>query len=146
MKYNTKKKVVSTVNLAGGKANKLNSKMELIFAVLSTFLKDEFYESGDSRAERIKDLIQLVDDPLFVAQLAVVARDSFNLRSVSHLLIGSLAKSHGGDSLVGRAIFNVTKRPDDLLEIASVIGINDLTNQFKTLSDQLSIIEKAKET
>lgn len=130
MKFNSNKEVVVTENLAGGKAIPLDKKMELVFAVLATFLKDEYYESGNERMERIINLIK-ENDPVFVAKLAVVARNKFHLRSVSHLLLGELAKLHKGDDLLTRAMQQAVERPDDLLEIAAVIGVDKLTKQFK---------------
>ncbi len=111
-----KKVSTKTVNLAGGISYKRPLKEELVFAVLSTFLENKFYESGDERVERIKDLISEVDHE-FVAKLAIVARKEFHMRSVSHLLLGELSKIHKGDSLVQTTIVQATERPDDLLEI-----------------------------
>lgn len=120
-KFNTKKPVSKTVNLAGAKAYKLSSETELVHAVLTTFLNDKYYESGADRIARIQNLVS-ESKPQFVANLAVIARTEFNLRSVSHLLLGELSKVHNGDSLVKDAIVAATVRPDDLLEIASYVG------------------------
>lgn len=117
-KFNQKKPSDKTVNLAGGIALKHSPEMELIVSVLSTFLKDKFYESGDERIERLKGLIAMVK-PEFVAKLAIVARRDFHLRSVSHLLIGELSKIHRGDSLVSKAIQQIAERPDDLIELVA---------------------------
>lgn len=120
-KFNTKKPVSKTVNLAGAKAFKLTSETELIHAVLTTFLDDKYYESGNDRIARIQKLIS-ESKPQFVANLAVVARTEFNLRSVSHLLLGELSKVHNGDSIVKDAIVAGAVRADDLMEIASYVG------------------------
>lgn len=100
---------------------------ELIHGVLTTFLDDKFYESGSDRIARLQALIQHVVEKgkgaEFVAKLACVARNEFNLRSVSHLLVGELAKLHRGDDLVKRAIVKVSNRPDDLSEIASYVQL-----------------------
>lgn len=100
----------------------MNKEMELIHAVLTTFLNDKFYESGADRMTRIQALIR-ANDPIFVAHLAVVARTEFHLRSVSHLLLGELAKVHRGDNLVMRAIVKCAERPDDLVELAAYVGM-----------------------
>lgn len=109
------------MNLAGGKAISMNPQMELIHAVLTTFLEDKFYESGSERMERIAKLVE-ANDPVFVANLAVIARKEFNLRSVSHLLLATLSKVHKGDSLVKDAIVEAALRPDDLMEIVALCG------------------------
>ncbi len=123
MKFNEKNvSNTKTKNLAGGVAFKRNKESELVFAVLSTFLENKFYENGD---ERLKRICKLVKDnkPEFVAKLAIVARNEFNLRSVSHVLIGELAKNHKGDNLVMKTIVKCAVRPDDLTEICSYIEI-----------------------
>lgn len=110
-----------TTNLAGGSAFSMNPEMELIHAVLTTFLENKFYESGDARLERIKKLVAQ-NKPEFVSKLAIVARNEFNLRSVTHVLIGELAKNHKGDSLVKDTIVACAIRPDDLIEIVAYVG------------------------
>lgn len=117
-------KVVSnkTTNIAGGQAFSMDKRMELVHAVLTTFLEDKFYESGDERMKRIQVLVAQ-NKPEFVANLAIVARLEFNLRSVSHALIGELAKIHKGDSLVKDTMVKACIRPDDLMEIASYVGV-----------------------
>lgn len=120
-KFNKKSSVTKTTNLAGGVAFKLDSATELLHAVLTTFLEDKHYESGDARMKRIAKLVG-ENDPEYVARLAIVARKEFNLRSVTHVLIGELAKTHKGDSLVMNTIINATLRPDDLTELVSYVG------------------------
>lgn len=107
-------------NLAGGKAFSMKPKQELLHAVLTTFLSDKFYESGNDRIARIKLLVSKVPAD-FAAKLAVVARKEFHLRAVSHLLVGELSKVHRGDSLVMKAIKKAVERPDDLTEIAAYL-------------------------
>jgi len=120
-KFNQTKPTNKTTNLAGGKAFKMDARSELTHAVLTTFLEDKFYESGNDRIDRIKELVAL-NKPEFVANLAFVARTEFHLRSVSHLLLGELAKVHKGDDLVKRAIVACAIRPDDLIEIFAYLG------------------------
>lgn len=118
-----------TYNFAGGKAFKSQPKEELVFSVLSTFLENKFYESGDERIERIKNLVSQVD-PLFTAKLAIVARKEFHLRSVFHLLIGELSRNCKGNSLVKNTIIQGVERPDDMLEILAYVG-KPIPNQIK---------------
>lgn len=121
-RFNTSNPSSRTVNLAGGQAFTMDPRTELVHAVLTTFLEDKFYESGDERITRIQNLIKL-NKPEFVAKLAIVARLEFNLRSVTHLLIGELSKIHKGDSLVKDTMLKACIRPDDLTEIVSYVGI-----------------------
>jgi hypothetical protein len=127
-KFNTIK-TNKTTNYGGGVAYKHSPEMELVVSVLTTFLEDKFYESGDERIERIKELVKKVS-PEFVAKLAIMARKEFYLRSVVHLLVGELSRNHRGDSLVRKTIVKTTERPDDLIEIVAYLD-KPLPNQVK---------------
>lgn len=123
-KFNTKDTNNETKNYMGGKAFKHSSEEELVFASLTTFIEDSYYESKDKRLDRIRTLVAAIaeKDPLFVAKLAVVARKEFHMRSAFHVLIGELARVHRGDSIIENAIMSGAERPDDLTEIISYLG------------------------
>lgn len=110
-----------TTNLAGGRAFSMDSETELVHAVLNTFLEDKFYESGDARLERIKELVKKCD-PQFVANLAIIARKEFHLRSVTTMLLGELAKNYYGNSTMKDTIIAATERVDDLTELVTYCG------------------------
>lgn len=118
-KFN-KKTSTRTINLAGGKAYSMNAEQELVHAVVSTFLEDKYYESGDDRVTRIASLVSQVD-PKFVSNLAIITRKEFNLRSVVTVLIAELSKIHRGDSLVKDTIVNACVRVDDLIELVAYL-------------------------
>lgn len=120
-RFNTKNPSTKTVNKAGGYAFKMSPQMELVHAVLTTFLEDKYYESGSDRKDRIVHLIGL-NKPQFVANLAIVARKEFHLRSVTTLLLGELAKTARGSSLVWETIVAATERVDDLTELTAYLG------------------------
>lgn len=128
-RFNTKAPSTKTENLAGGVAFKHDTKTELVHAVLTTFLENKFYESGDARAKRIVQLVSGVSAD-FVARLAVIARTEFNLRSVSHLLLGELSKVAHGTDLVKRAVEKAVVRPDDMTEVTSYLE-GKLSKQLK---------------
>lgn len=128
-KFSKKSPASKTLNKAGGFAYKHDPKTELVTAVLNTFLEDKFYESGSERLQRIQDLVTKVPAQ-FVANLAIVARTEFNLRSVVTVLLGELAKVHKGDSLVKETIINATQRVDDLTELVAYAG-SPLPKQVK---------------
>lgn len=115
-----KKTSTSTGNLAGGKAYSMKPEQELVHAVLTTFLQDKYYESGDDRITRISSLVSQVD-ARFVSNLSIIARNEFYLRSVTTVLIGELAKTHRGDSLVKDTIIAATPRADDLIELVAYL-------------------------
>lgn len=128
-RFNQKTGSARVSNLAGGKAFAMKPKEELLHAVLTTFLSDKFYESGDDRLKRIQALIPQVGAE-FAARLAVIARKEFHLRSVFHALIGETSKISTGTDLVKRAIEAGVERPDDLTEIAAYLE-GKLSKQVK---------------
>lgn len=119
-------------NYMGGVAYKQTPKTELIFAVLSSFIENSYYESADNRIKRISELVKkiAIEEPKFVAKLAIYTRNEFNMRSSFHVLIGELAKAHKGDNLVSRTIQIGVSRVDDLTEIVSYLG-KPVPNQVK---------------
>ena len=119
----------TTTNLAGGKANKMSPELELFFSCATTFLEDKFYEKADDRMNRIIGLCNCVQH-YYIAQLAVYCRNVLNLRSVTHLLVATLARIHRGDSLVRRTMVRIALRPDDLTEIVAILG-KPIPNQVK---------------
>lgn len=128
-KFSIKKESTNHINYDGGKAFSLRPEMELVLAVLTTFLEDKYYENKDTRIKRLKLLVKKVD-PIFVAKLAIFARTKFHLRRVSHLLVGELSRIHRGDSLVSTVIETIAERPDDLVEIVAYLG-KPLPKQIK---------------
>lgn len=108
----------------GGVTFKATPYQDLCDRVLTSFFgEDKFYESGKQESRHIIQLIHEVGkhDPIFVAKLAVLAREEFKLRSVSQVLVAELSKIYRGDSRMKKAIKRVIKRPDDMTEILGYI-------------------------
>jgi len=107
-----------TCNLAGGQAHVPTPKLEFASALLSTFTTDTFYKSAGDQVQRIAELTQKLEDPLFAAKAAVYTRKQNGLRSVSHIVAGELSQRvdvKGSPWL--RAFYRkVVQRPDDITE------------------------------
>jgi 60 kDa SS-A/Ro ribonucleoprotein len=85
-------------------------------AVLSTMLfEDTFYESGNSIANTIKELIPQCR-PMEVAHLAIDARDGMYLRHAPLFLVRELARVKGNGSIVASTLAHVIQRPDEMGE------------------------------
>lgn len=128
-----------TVNHEGALAWKMGPVAELYAAVVTASLSDTFYEPTDKRLERIRTLIRL-NDPLFVAKLAVYARTQMHLRSVPLVLVVELAKLHKGDSLVSRTVAAVVQRADEITELLAYYQMSNSlsgTKKLNRLSKQL---------
>src|ERR1039457_5039852 len=85
-----------TVNYEGAPAYKLESKLDLYAAVVTSSLSDKFYESTDDRVKRVRNLVAKCP-PAFVAKLAVYTREQMYLRTMPLVLVNELAGVHNGD-------------------------------------------------
>ncbi len=141
MRFNFMKRgvVQETVNYEGEKAFTLTPQLELYTAVATAALSDNFYEKANDNLKRIIDLIQK-NDAVFVAKLAVYAREQMHLRSIPLVLVTELAKQHNGDNLVSAVTARVVQRADEITELlafyAQSNGRNDV-KQLNKLSKQL---------
>ena len=102
----------------GAPAAVLTAEQALRRSVASCLLwEDEFYEDGQSIADRIAALSMEVA-PQVLADLAVEARERFNLRHAPLMLLVGLVR-HGGP-LVAPTIERVIQRADDLTEFVAI--------------------------
>ena len=106
-----------TRNLAGGQAFGESQKLELVSILLTSFLEDKFYRSGDATVKRLRELVGQIADKEFVAKAALYARNDAGMRSVSHLVAGDLARHVKGAKWTKRFFDRVARRPDDVLEV-----------------------------
>ena len=118
MSYNDKLRCDNlTTNHEGAVAWRMTPEWELYTTVVTTMgTDDKYYEGGEVRIRRIADLVRRVD-PVFVAQLAIYAREQMHLRSVPLLLLVELSMQHKGDSLVSRAVSRTIQRADEMAEL-----------------------------
>lgn len=107
-----------TVNLAGGVAYTRNPESRLVSLLLGSFLRDQFYRSGDDTLDELVQLVGLVD-PTFAARAALYARDEFGMRSVSHVVAAELCDSVKDSYWLRPFLSHVVIRPDDVTEILS---------------------------
>lgn len=95
----------------------------------------EFYEDGQSIAERIRDLALQVS-PEDTAALAIEAREDFKLRHAPLMLLYALTKTGAGrsDGLVADTVERVIQRADELSEFVALyrhMGGKSLSKQVK---------------
>ena len=109
----------STHNLAGGQAFELSKRAELVTILLTSFLDNKYYRTGNETAKRIRALVNEIPDKEFVAKAALYARNEAGMRSVSHLVAGELAHSVKGKEWTKQFLDRVVYRVDDVLEILS---------------------------
>lgn len=108
-----------TVNNEGYPAYRMDGKTKLVHQVLTSFINEsKFY--GDNTDELIDALKSgIKKEPAFISKLAMFARREFNMRSVSHVLVGYLANIPEGKPFVRETVKGVVLRGDDATEILS---------------------------
>lgn len=116
-KFRTKSVGTKTENIAGGEAFKQSDKMELVSLLLTSFVNDKFYESSSNQLDRLEKLVSKIKDKKFIAKAAIYARKEFGMRSITHALIGELAKEVKGENWLKFGIRRAIHRPDDMMEI-----------------------------
>lgn len=104
-------------NLAGGEAYQSSLKLELVSLLLTSFLDDQYYRSGNAAADRLRLLVGEISEKTFVAKAALYARKETGMRSVTHLVVGELARQVKGALWTKQFFERVVHRPDDVLEI-----------------------------
>ncbi|OXB01801.1 ribonucleoprotein [Flavobacterium oncorhynchi] len=142
MKFNfLAKEKNNIVNHENAPAFSLTSEYELYTAVVTTSLSASFYEKDTTRLERIKNLIQKCN-PVFVAKLAVYARNEMHMRSVPLVLVVELAKIYSGDSLISKMIIHVIQRADEITELLAYYQMANERNGVKKLNRLSKQIQK----
>ncbi|KOA19210.1 hypothetical protein CLHOM_23160 [Clostridium homopropionicum DSM 5847] len=135
-----------TLNISGHEAYEMKSKEKLVTQVLtSLFNEDKFYgDNSETLVQTVREVIK--EDPRFVANLCIYARKEMHLRSISHVLIGELARFQSGKAYVRRAMNKSIERVDDMTEILSyyinTYGKPIPNSMKKGLSDRLSTFDE----
>lgn len=122
-KFNTRTSS-KTVNIAGGPAYKQTDKLEFVSILLTSFLKDKFYESENETLERLSGLFMGMSDKKFAAKAALYARNEFGMRSVSHFVAAKIAQTVKGEQWTKSFFDKIVHRPDDMTEILAAYWQN----------------------
>ena len=118
----------------GAKAKHINAELQLRRSVMACMLwEDEFYESGESIADRIKNTIPLVA-PEKVAAIAIECREKMKLRHVPLLIVREMARIPSHKGIVASTLSRVVQRADELAEFLAIYwkeGKQSLSAQVK---------------
>ena len=111
----------------GAPAVTISPEAALRRSVLACMLwENEFYESGETIAARIRALVPQVE-PATVAALAVEARTAMKLRHAPLLLAREMARYATHRSLVAETLVRVIQRADELAEFVAIYWANGRT-------------------
>lgn len=117
-KFNTPAGPAISANLAGGDAYESSYELQLTVLLLTTFLKDKYYETEKETLKRLVNLIHAVD-PVFAAKALIYARTVYGMRSITHAGASMLGIYASGKPWA-RSFYNkIIYRLDDMTEIAS---------------------------
>lgn len=134
MKFNQNSKGKDRmINYEGGEAYRLTPEWQLYVMTVTSSLSNTFYENVGDRLTVMRELIAK-NDPQFVAQLAIYARDVMNLRSVPLVLAVELARVHRGDSTVRRLVSRVIQRADEITELLAYYQLANNRTSVKKLN------------
>lgn len=118
----------------GGRAQHINPELQLRRSVMACMLwEDEFYESGKTIADRVRELVPLVK-PDLVSRMAIEARERMYLRHMPLYLVREMARSNGHKAYVADTLSRVIQRADELAEFMSIYwaeGRQPLSAQVK---------------
>jgi hypothetical protein len=104
----------------GAPAAAITPEQALRRSVLACMLwENEFYETGATIADRIRELVPKVQ-PAHVAALAIEARSSMKLRHAPLLLVREMARHATHRALVAQTLASVIQRADELAEFVAI--------------------------
>lgn len=117
MKTNVAVRQIPVYTHEGARASRIGPEQELRRTVAACLLwEDNFYEDGQSIAQRIKDLVPRCR-PEFVAACAFEARTKQKLRHAPLLLVREMSRATPAHRLlVGKLLPDVIQRADELAE------------------------------
>lgn len=117
-KFNPNAPTSQTTNLAGGVAYKQSNEMALVSLLLTSFAEDKYYSAADEQFKRLASLIASCDKH-FAAQAILFARNTFGMRSITHVATSLLAYYISGEPWAARFFDKVVHRVDDMTEIVA---------------------------
>jgi len=121
---------METINHENTLAYRLSDEWHLYAAVVTASLSDKFYETAADRLELIRSLIRKTD-PMFVARLAIYAREKMHLRAIPLVLAVELAQVHSGDALISKMTSRIIARADEITELLAYYQIANERNYKK---------------
>ncbi len=114
-----------TINEAGGAAFTLTPQLELVTLLSASFCTQGFYRGANAVIDQIVKLVQSGSIPAeFVAKAAIYARDTLNMRSITHVCAAALARCLSGANWGAKFYDKIVVRPDDAIEIAAFYAAN----------------------
>lgn len=121
-KKNSINNMPNTINMAGGTAYSMSTKLEITNLILTCLLQESFYETDKNKLARLESLFEKLpeQDKDFLGKLSIYARKEHGLRSISHVCASLISKLSGLPWLTSY-YDKIINRVDDMSEIISLI-------------------------
>lgn len=104
----------------GAKASTITPDEQLRRSVMSCLLwEGEFYESGQTIAERIKAIVSHTT-PEEALKIVIEAREKMNIRHIGLLILREMARLSTHKHLVAQGLEKIIQRPDELGEFLAI--------------------------
>lgn len=114
---------VLTANAEGADAYAQKPRLELASLALTSVVVDSAYRTGEQEMSRVVELLDALakkDDLAFAAKVALYARHTHGLRTISHVIAAEIAVREG-EFPWRRSFFDkIVRRPDDAVEILAL--------------------------
>lgn len=98
-----------------------SDEMKLAGIVFTSFCNDEYYRTHKQATSEMFNLINILPEE-FCAKVTHIARKEYGLRSITHMMTAALAPRLSGKEWAKDFFQSVIIRPDDMLEILSLMG------------------------
>lgn len=116
----TNQRPVPVFTHEGVKANHINPELQLRRSVMACLLwENNFYEDGESIADRIAKTIPLVK-PEIVSSIAIEAREKMKLRHMPLFIVREMARLKSHRHLVSTTMERIIQRADELSEFVAL--------------------------
>lgn len=129
----TKKVSTKVINRAGGQSYKQSDKLGFVSIMLTSFLNNQAYRTGDQTTQELVEFVRGLPDKKFAAKAALFARKEFGMRSVSHVVAGEIARTVKGETWTKSFFKNIVHRPDDMMEILGYLYSTGETTEPNSL-------------
>lgn len=120
MKLNTTRQSVNQTH-EGAPAKNISAIQAFRRTIMSCLLwESEFYEDGQSIAERISNFVREIKDSEAIIKCAVEARSIMHLRHVPLLIVREMARNEIHKKFVAKTLDEIIQRPDELTEFLAI--------------------------
>ena len=110
-----------TINLAGGLAHAMSAKHALAQLAATGCFQSTFYVDASAQLANVVSLCRAIDDPRFIAQVAIYARERAHMKDMPAVLTAMLAATPAGGAYLPYVFERVIDTPKMLANFVRVM-------------------------